>query len=80
MIWAMMKATVKVIKEMPWWQKALIGSAATVAFSAGAKVMEYFIEEIEKPVNKKSDQLLPEDNLPFPKSAGSAEGFPSTRR
>jgi hypothetical protein len=64
MIRAMMKATAKVIKEMPWWQKALIGSAATVAFSAAVKVMEYFIQEIEEPVNKKLDKLLPEDKLP----------------
>jgi hypothetical protein len=79
MIRAMMKATAKVIKEMPWWQKVIIGSAATVAFSAAVKVMEYFIQEIE-PVNKKSDKLPPEDKLPFPESAGSAEGFPLTRR
>ncbi len=59
MIWAMMKATAKVIKEMPWWQKVIIGSAAAVAFSAAAKMMEYFIQEIEAPVNKKSDKLLP---------------------
>jgi hypothetical protein len=74
MIRVMMKATAKVIKEMPWWQKALIGSAAAVAFSAAAKVMEYFIQEIEEPANKKSDKP------PFPVSAGSAEGSPSTRR
>ena len=43
MIRAMMKAAAKVMKEMPWWQKALIGSAAAVAFSAAAKVLEYFI-------------------------------------
>ena len=61
MIRAMIKATAKVIKEMPWWQKALIGSAATVAFNAAVKVMDYFIQEIEEPVNKKSDKLLPED-------------------
>jgi hypothetical protein len=42
--------------------------------------MEYFIQEIEEPANKKSDKLLPEDKLPFPESAGSAEGSPSTRR
>jgi len=65
---------------LPWRQKALIGSAATVAFSAAAKVMEYFIQEIEEPANKKSDKLLPEDKLPFPESAGSEEGTPSTRR
>jgi hypothetical protein len=53
MIRVMMKATAKVIKEMPWWQKVLIGSAAAVAFSAAAKAMEYFIQEIEEPVNKK---------------------------
>jgi hypothetical protein len=80
MIRAMIKATAKVIKEMPWWQKALIGSAAAVAFSAAAKVIEYFIQEIEEPVNKKSDKLPPEDKLPLPKSAGSAESSPSTRR
>ncbi len=80
MIRAMMKATAKVIEEMPWWQKALIGSAAAVAFSAAAKAMEYFIQEIEEPANKKSDKLMPEDKLPFPESAGSAEGSPSTRR
>jgi hypothetical protein len=80
MIRAMIKATAKVINEMPWWQKALIGSVATVAFSAEAKVMEYFIQEIEEPANKKSDKLLPADKLPFPESAGSAEGSPSTRR
>ncbi|MBA4422783.1 MAG: hypothetical protein C0390_06725, partial [Syntrophus sp. (in: bacteria)] len=70
MIRAMIKATAKVIKEMPWWQKALIGSAAIVAFSAAVKVMEYFIHEIEAPVNKKSDKLLPEDKLPFSENAG----------
>lgn len=80
MIRAMIKATAKVIKEMPWWQKALIGSAVTVAFSATAKVMEYFIQEIEEPLHKKADTLLFEDKLPLPKSAGSAEGSPSTRR
>jgi hypothetical protein len=53
MIRAMIKATAKVMKEMPWWQKALIGSAAAVAFSAVAKVLEYFIQEIEEPINKK---------------------------
>jgi len=37
MMLEMMKATAKVIKEMPWWQKALIASAAIVAFSAAAK-------------------------------------------
>ena len=80
MIRAMMKATVKVIKEMPWWQKVFIGYAVTVAFSTAAKVMEYFILEIEEPVNKNSDKLLPKDKLLLPKSAGSAEGSPSTRR
>ena len=79
MIGVMIKATAKVIKEMPWWQKVIIGSAAVVAFSAAAKVMEYFIQEIEEPANKKSDKLLPKDKLPFPESAGSAEGSPSTR-
>jgi hypothetical protein len=63
MIRAMIKATAKMIKEMPWWQKVLIGSAATVVFSATAKVMEYFIQEIEEPLHKKSDKLLPEDKL-----------------
>jgi hypothetical protein len=77
---AMMKATAKVIKEMPWWQKALIGSAAAVAFSAAVKMMEYFIQGIEEPTNKKSNKLLPEDKLLLPESAGSAEGPPSTRR
>jgi hypothetical protein len=57
MIRAMIKAASKVIKEMPWWQKVLIGSAAAVACSAAAKVIEYFIQEIEEPVNKKSDKL-----------------------
>jgi hypothetical protein len=57
MIRAMIKATSKVIKEMPWWQKVLIGSAAAVAFSAAAKVMEYFIQEIEEPVDKKPDKF-----------------------
>jgi|GEM_PF-3537299 len=58
MIRAMMKATAKVIKEMPWWQKALIGSAAAVAFSAAAKVMEYFIQEIEEPLHKKEERIV----------------------
>jgi len=80
MIRAMMKAAVKVIKEMPWWQKVFIGYAVTVAFSTAAKVMEYFILEIEEPVNKNSDKLLPKDKLLLPESAGSAEGSPSTRR
>ena len=48
-------------KEMPWWQKVLIGSAAAVAFSATVKAMEYFVQEIEEPLHKKSDKLLPED-------------------
>jgi hypothetical protein len=61
MIRAMMKATAKMIKEMPWWQKVIIGSAAAIAFSAAAKAMEYFLEGIEEPVNKKSDKLPPED-------------------
>jgi hypothetical protein len=55
MIRAMIKATSKVIKEMPLWQKVLIGSAAAVACSAAAKVMEYFIQKKEEPVDKKSD-------------------------
>ena len=80
MIRAVIKVTAKVIKEMPWWQKVLIGSAATVAFSAAAKVMEYLIQEMEEPANKKSDKLPPEDKLRFPESAGSAEDSPSTRR
>jgi len=58
MIRAMIKATTKVIKEMPWWQKVLIGSAAAVAFNAAAKGIEYFIQEIEEPANKKSDKML----------------------
>lgn len=58
MIRAMIKATAKVMKEMPWWQKVLIGSAAAVAFSVATKGIEYFIQEIEEPVNKKSDKLL----------------------
>lgn len=57
MIRAMIKVTSKVIKEMPWWQKVLIGSAAAVAFSAAAKVMEYFIQDIEEPVDKKPDKF-----------------------
>lgn len=61
MIRAMMKATAKVIKEMPWWQKVLIGSAAAVAFSAATKVMGYFIQEIEETGKRKSDKLLPVD-------------------
>ena len=48
-------------------QKALIGSAAAVAFSSAAKVLKYFIQEIEEPVNEKSDKLLSEDKLPFPR-------------
>jgi hypothetical protein len=58
MIHAMIKATEKVIKEMPWWQKVLIGSAAVIAFSAAAKGIEYYIEEKEEPANKKSDKML----------------------
>jgi hypothetical protein len=58
MIRAMIKATAKVIKEMPWWQKVLIGSAAAVAFSAAAKVMEYFIQEIEEPLHKKEERIV----------------------
>jgi hypothetical protein len=80
MIRAMMKAVAKVIKEMPWWQKALIGSAAAVAFSAAAKAMEYFLQGIEDPVNKKSDKLPPEDKRPLSKSAGSAGFSRPTRR
>jgi hypothetical protein len=80
MIRAMIKATAKVIKEMPWWQKVIIGSAAAIAFSAAVNVMEYFIHEMEDSANKKSDKLLSEGNPLFPKSAGSAEGSPSTRR
>jgi hypothetical protein len=64
MIRAMMKATARVMQEMPWWQKALIGSAAAVAFSTAAKVLEYFSQEIEVPVNKESDELPSEDKLP----------------
>jgi hypothetical protein len=64
MIRAMMKATARVMQEMPWWQKALVGSAAAVAFSAAVKVLEYFIQETEVPVNKESDKLPPEDKLP----------------
>jgi hypothetical protein len=54
----MIRAAGKVMKEMPWWQKVLIGSAAIVAFNAAAKGMEYFILEIEEPENKRSDKLL----------------------
>jgi hypothetical protein len=64
MMRAMIKATAKVIKEMSWWQKALIGSAATVAFSAAAKVMGYFVQEIDQPLHRKSDSQ---------KGSGSAE-------
>ena len=60
MIRAMIKATAKVIREMPWWQKVLIGSAAAVAFSATAKVMEYFIQEIEEPLHKKEERIAME--------------------
>ena len=63
MIRAMMKAAAKAIQEMPWWQKALIGSAAAVAFSTAVKAMEYFIQEMEEPVDKKSDKLLPQERL-----------------
>jgi len=58
MICAMMKATATVIKEMPWWQKVLIGSAAAIAFSAAAKVMEYFIQEMEEPLHKKKEESI----------------------
>ena len=58
MIRAMIKATVKVIKGMPWWQKVLIGSAAAVAFSAAAKVVEYFIQEMEEPLHKKEERIV----------------------
>ncbi len=58
MIRAMIKATAKVIKEMSWWQKILIGSAAAVAFSAAAKVMEYFIQEMEEPLHKKEERIV----------------------
>ncbi len=57
MIRAIIKATSKVINEMPWWQKVLIGSAAAVAFNAAAKVVEYFITEIEESEDKKSDKF-----------------------
>jgi hypothetical protein len=56
MIKALMKATAKVIREMPWWQKALIGSAATVTFSGAAKAMDHFIQEMEESANNKSDK------------------------
>ena len=58
MIHAMIKATAKVIKEMPWWQKVLIGSASVVAFSAATKGIGYFFQEKEELANKKSDKLL----------------------
>ena len=58
MIHAMIRATAKVIKEMLWWQKVLIGSAAVVAFSAAVKGIEYYIEEKEERVNTKSGKLL----------------------
>jgi len=58
MVHAMIRATAKVIKEMPWWQKVILGSAAVVAFSAAVKGIEYYIEEKEEQVNKKSDKLL----------------------
>jgi len=40
----MIRATSKVIKETPWWQKMRIGSAAVVTFSAAFKEMRYFFE------------------------------------
>jgi hypothetical protein len=58
MIRAMIKATAKVIKEMPWWQKALMGSAAAVALSAAVKVMEYYIQEIEEPFHKQEERIV----------------------
>jgi hypothetical protein len=54
----MIKATEKVIKEMPWWQKVILGTAAVVAFSAAVKGLEYYIEEKEEQVNTKSGKLL----------------------
>jgi hypothetical protein len=51
----MIRAATTVMKEMPWWQKVLIGSAAVVAFSAAAKTAEYFIQEMEGSVNEKPD-------------------------
>ena len=58
MISAMIKSTAKVIKEMPWWQKVILGAAAVIAFSATAKAMEYFIQEIEEPEDKKPDKFI----------------------
>jgi hypothetical protein len=49
----MFRATAKVIKEMPWWQKVLIDSAAVVTFGAAVKGMGYFIQEVEEPAKKK---------------------------
>lgn len=57
MVRTMIKVTAKVIKEMPWWQKMLMGSAAAVAFSATAKAIEYFIQEIEQPASRKPDKF-----------------------
>jgi hypothetical protein len=54
----MIKATEKVMKEMPWWQKVILGSAAVFAFSAAVKGIEYYIEEKEEKVNTKSGKLL----------------------
>lgn len=54
----MIKAIAEVVNEIPLWQKVLIGSAVAVAFTAAAKGMEYFIQEIEEPVNEKSDNVL----------------------
>ena len=58
MIHAMIKATAKVIKEMLWWQKVILGSSAVFAFSAAVKGIEYYIEEKEEKVNTKSGKLL----------------------
>ena len=58
MIRVMIKATEKVIKEMPWWQKVILGTAAVVAFSAAVKGLEYYIEEKEEQANTKSGKLL----------------------
>jgi len=58
MIRAMIKATAKAIREMPWWQKVLIGSAAAVAFSAAAKGIEYLSQEMDEPVKRKTDRWL----------------------
>ena len=46
------------LMPLPWWQKVIIGSAATVAFSAAAKAMEYFIQEIEEPLHKKQERIV----------------------